>query len=192
MNTVEDHFILQNNRCKVTIQEIPSDRWNAQAYNQILNPAEYTRNDFAKAFSIHIDLYDHDIMLAIIGSYMSALDDCALLDDQILTVMMNEQFFKINVLDGTVIDYKSLDVFGSNFALYKIDRGFVVYGEIEILFLNENFEKTASFSGRDIFVSISGKTPFTLTNDTIQLYDFEDNYYEIDFTGKVIHEHRAN
>ena len=191
MNIVAERFILQNNQCKVTIKEIQPECWKEETYTQILNPAEYTRNDFTKAFSVYIDLYDHDIMLAIIGSYMSAVEDCALLDGHVLTVMMNEQFFKINVLDGTVIDYTALDVFGSNFALYKIDRGYVVYGEIEILFLNENFEKTASFSGRDIFVSISGKNPFTLTRDTVQLYDFEDNYYEIDFEGKIIHEHKA-
>lgn len=191
MNIVAERFILQNNQCKVTIKEIQPECWKEETYTQILNPAEYTRNDFTKAFSVHIDLYDHDIKLVIIGSYMSAVEDCALLDGHVLTVMMNEQFFKINVLDGTVIDYTALDVFGSNFALYKIDRGYVVYGEIEILFLNENFEKTASFSGRDIFVSISGKNPFTLTKDTVQLYDFEDNYYEIDFEGKIIHEHKA-
>lgn len=131
------------------------------------------------------------MLLAIVGSQMSAVDDCALLDGHVLTIMMNEQFFKINVLEGTVVDYKELDVFGCNFGLYKIDRGYVVYGEIEILFLNEDFEKRASFSGRDIFVSISGKNAFTLTKDTVQLYDFEDNYYEIDFEGKVVHEHKA-
>lgn len=191
MNMVAERFILQNNQCKVTIEEVQSGCWKEETFTQILNPAEYTRNDFAKAFSIHIDLYDHDIVFAIIGSYMSAVEDCALLEDHVLTVMMNEQFFKINVLDGTVIEYTALDVFGSNFALYKIDRGYVVYGEIEILFLNENLEKTASFSGRDIFVSISGKNPFTLTKDTVQLYDFEDNCYEIDFDGKIIHEQKA-
>lgn len=191
MNMVAERFILQNNQCKITIKEVQLEHWKEETYAQILNPAEYSRNDFAKAFSIHIDLYDHDITLAIIGSYMAAVEDCALLDGHVLTVMMNEQFFKINALDGTVIDYKAHDVFGSNFALYKIEHGYVVYGEIEILFLNDNFEKTASFFGRDIFVSISGKNPFTLTENTVQLYDFEDNYYEIDFEGKIIHEHKA-
>lgn len=187
-----DRFILQNSQCKVTIEEVHPDCWNEENYCQILNPEEYSLNDLAKAFSINIDLYDREITLAIVGSYMSGVDDCALLEGNLLTVMMNEQFYKINVTDATVIDYKALDVFGSNFGLFKIDKGYVVHGEVEILFLNENFEKRASFSGRDIFVSISGKNAFTLTKDTVQLYDFEDNYYEIGFDGKIVHEHRAN
>ena len=131
-------------------------------------------------------------IFAIIGSHLSHVDGCALLDDQFLIIMMNEQFFKINVLDGTVVDYKALDIFGCNFAIFRIERGYVVHGEIDILFLNEKFERNAGFSGRDIFVSISEKNPFMLTEDTVQLYDFEDNYYEINFEGKLINEHTAN
>jgi len=186
-----EQYILKNKHCVVTIEEIPPDRWNADAYNKMYNPANYKRNDFTKAFSVHIDLCGREITLAIIGSHLSFIDDCALLEDDVLTVMMNEQFFKINILDGTVINYKTLDIFASNFAIFKIDQGYVVYGEIDILFLDENFEKKASFSGRDIFVSISGKNPFTLTKNTVQLYDFEDNFYEVDFNGNVIREEQA-
>ena len=38
----------------------------------------------------------------------------------------------------------------------------------------------------DIFVSITDKTPFEIKSDRICLYDFEDNYYEIDFNGKEL------
>lgn len=50
---------------------------------------------------------------------------------------------------------------------------------------------TASFSGRDIFVSASGKEAFTLTKDTVQLYDFEDRYYELDLEGSLLNERAA-
>ena len=189
---MSNQFILQNAKCKVTIKEIQYGDLKAGSYHQILNPSNYMNDELTKVFSILIDLYDHDILLATIGSHLSDIKECAVLDGHSLIIMMNEQFFKINVLDGTLIDYKALGVFGSNFALFKIDNGYVVHGEIDILFLSENFEKTASFSGRDIFVSISGKKAFTLTKDTVQLFDFEDNYYEIDFDGKIINEHTAD
>ena len=41
-------------------------------------------------------------------------------------------------------------------------------------------------SMRDIFVSISNREPITIREKSICLYDFEDNYYEIDFDGKQI------
>ena len=187
-----EQFVIQNSQCIVTIREITYDNLQAGIYKQILNPERYDSSDFAKVFSIQIRNGNHDIMLAIIGSYMSELNHCALLENQVLTLMMNEQFFRIDALNGSVIDYKVFDILGSNFAIFKTHRGYVVHGEVEILFLNENLEKAASFSGRDIFVSISGKQAFTLTKDNIQLYDFEDNYYEIDFDGKIIYERKAD
>lgn len=39
---------------------------------------------------------------------------------------------------------------------------------------------------KDIFASVSGKEPFELCEDRIKLYDFEDNYYEIDFWGIIL------
>lgn len=187
-----DQFVIHNSRCIVTIREITFDNLKTGVYDQILNPENYTINDFAKIFSVYIKHMDCDITLAIIGSHMSELSDCALLEGDSLTLMMNEQFFRINTLSGTLIAYKSLDILGANFAIFKAERGYVVHGEVEVLFLNDNFEKTASFSGRDIFVSISGKKPFTLTKDTVQLYDFDDNYYEIDFDGKLVYERKSN
>lgn len=186
-----DKFTLQNDKCRVSIKEIRYDDLSSKKYRQILNPSNYANDELAKVFEIHIDLLGRELTLAIIGSHLADIENCALLDGQDLIIMMNEQFFKINVLDGTLINYKAHDVFGSNFALFKIENGYVAHGEVEILFLNEKFELTASFSGRDIFVSVSGKNPFVLTEDTIQLYDFEDNYYEIDFNGKIIKERTA-
>ena len=43
------------------------------------------------------------------------------------------------------------------------------------------------FGARDIFVRYHGKEPaFEMLPDRIRLYDFSDNYYEIDYDGKVI------
>lgn len=49
-----------------------------------------------------------------------------------------------------------------------------------------SFVKKWSFSGKDIFVSLSNKKPVELRDNSICLYDFEDNYYEIDYDGNVI------
>lgn len=34
--------------------------------------------------------------------------------------------------------------------------------------------------------SVSGKNGFELCENSIKLYDFEDNFYEIDFMGNLI------
>ena len=43
-----------------------------------------------------------------------------------------------------------------------------------------------AFSGKDIFASVFGKLQFEIKDELICLYDFEDNYYEIDFEGNSI------
>ena len=62
----------------------------------------------------------------------------------------------------------------------------IIHGEMEITMLDNEFNKMWSFMGKDIFASVSGKEPFEICKDRIKLYDFEDNYYEIDFCGKCI------
>ena len=77
---------------------------------------------------------------------------------------------------------------GSTFGLYEASQGYIVHGELDILMLDSNFELLWDFSGRDIFVSVTGKTAFILTDTTIQLFDFEDNYYEIDLNGRLVNQ----
>ena len=91
-----------------------------------------------------------------------------------------------------------IKLIANNFAYYNIpyylDR---IYEDvnalqekfgIEIIKLDDEFNTVWKFSGRDIFVSVSGKNAFELTEQSIKLYDFEDNFYEIDFDGKLINE----
>ena len=52
--------------------------------------------------------------------------------------------------------------------------------------LDFNFNKVWGFYGRDIFVSMNNKKAFEISNNKIKVYDFEDNYYELDFDGNEI------
>ena len=52
--------------------------------------------------------------------------------------------------------------------------------------LDFDFCKKWSFSGRDIFVSQFREKPFEICDNLIRLYDWEDNYYEIDFDGNLL------
>ena len=81
-----------------------------------------------------------------------------------------------------------MDCFGSNFGIYRIPKGYIIYGEIEIIMLNDSFEKQWTFSGRDIFATQSSKNSFAICDNTIELFDWEDNYYKIDFDGNLIEE----
>ena len=139
-------------------------------------------------FSVQIDLFSKTISIALIRSLYSSDKDCAVLEDKTLTILQNDSIVQLNVNDGTMINFKEFDCFGCNYGIYRIQNGYIVYGEIDIIMLDFEFNKKWEFSGKDIFVSISDKMAFELCENSIKLHDFEGDFYEIDFSGKLISE----
>ena len=93
---------------------------------------------------------------------------------------------QIDVETAAIITSVIIDDLGVNFGIYSTDYGYIVHGEINIQMLDRDLHTKWIFSGKDIFVSVTDKTPFELCDDRIKLYDFEDNYYEIDYNGNLI------
>lgn len=182
---------LQNDNCniKISVDETytvgSSDN---RHYDFVINPQQSKHNDFYKVLSITIDLFYTEFCIALVGDYYSYESDCAILESEILTVLQNDTITQINIIDGSQLLFKTFDCFGCNFGIYKVQQGYLLYGEIEITMLDFDFNEKWKFSGKDIFVSITGKTAFELCENSIKLYDFEDNFYEIDFDGKLISE----
>lgn len=180
---------LENEKCSIEIIVDKSyiiDSADNRYYDVILNPGKYKRSDFYKAFGIYIHLPTRELSLVLIGAYDSSSVECAILEDEILTVLQNDHIVQISTETGEVIQYIALDCFGCNFAIFKVDMGYIIHGEIEITMLDFELHKKWAFSGRDIFVSVSGKQAFEIKGDQIYLCDFEDNAYVLDFEGKLI------
>jgi len=155
-----------------------------------INPGKLTPGELTKVVRVSASMQGNVHSISILCSYMTDLENAALLKGDHLILMLNEQLFRIHMKDCTIQEYKQLDIIGCTFGLYETTYGYVVHGELDILMLDPAFELLWAFSGRDIFVSVTGKTAFKLTESTIQLYDFEDTYYEIDMNGKLLHERR--
>lgn len=182
-------MIVENEICRVEIKTDETytvDSADNRHYDVILNPDHYKHNDVCKTLSICVDLFYSKFCLALIGPFYTYDSDCAVLDGDVLTVLQDNRITEINVTDGSILRHIKFDCFGCNFAIYKVPKGYLIYGEIEILMLDFDFNKSWSFSGKDIFVSISGKEPFKLLDTSICLYDFEDNYYKLDLDGNLI------
>lgn len=162
---------------------------NIHHYNIIHNPLEL-RNDYL-TFSIEIKTIDTSISVAFIGDRYSFVENCAILRDNTLLILQNNSISQINIFTGELISSNHIEAYGCNFEIHKINNGYIIYGEEEILMLDFNFDVVWRFSVRDIFVTKNDLIPFELCNDLIKLRDFEDNYYEIDFEGNVIAEKKA-
>ena len=177
---------LENEICQVHISIDESYAINSsnKPYDIIYNPGN--KSKFYKTFSVEISIEDKKKKIALISDYYIYEEDCAVLDGNILTILQNDMVPQINVISGELVFYTNVEDFGCNLHIYQIKTGYIIYGEIEIKMLDFNFNTKWKFSGRDIFVSISGKKAFELCEDRIKLYDFNDDYYEIDLNGGII------
>lgn len=183
-------MILENQLCRIEITEDRTYTVNSadnRFYDVILNPDNYQRRDDYKALSISVDLFTSVLRIALIGPfYNSYMSNCAILEGETLTILQADVITRIKITAGSMVKHIKLDTFGCNLAIYKVEEGYIIYGELEITMLDFNLHKKWSFSGKDIFVSVSGKNPFELREKSIHLWDFEDNEYEIDFEGKRV------
>ena len=72
---------------------------------------------------------------------------------------------------------------------FAYEKEFILYGEVEIYRVDKNLNVLWEFSGKDVYVKKSGGEPaFQMKDDRICLYDFSDNYYEIDYEGNILME----
>ena len=158
-----------------------------RSYDYILNPNKLVRNNMYRTLCISVT-GTKNAEIALVGDYYTSDIDCAILEDNILTVLQNDYISQIDLETVQIIAGYELDVLGTTFSIYRISDGYLIYGEIEIIKFDNEFNVAWKFSGRDIFVSITDKNAFELTDRSIKLYDFEDNFYEIDFNGNLIRE----
>ncbi|MBR5098623.1 MAG: hypothetical protein IK091_05310 [Spirochaetales bacterium] len=143
-------------------------------------------SNLVATINVTIDNNSKHRRFVLIGNPYSSDENCAVLEGEILTVLLCWDIVRININTCKVVAHYHLDHSGCNFGIFKIDRGYIIYGELEILLLNLNFQKEWSFSGQDIFVSNSECIPFEIRQDRICLFDIYGEYYEIDFNCKEI------
>ena len=184
-----DIMILKNKICAITIsvnEHFSFNDYKNKKYDIVLNPQEYTAKDNIKVLEIDVNLFKERKKIALISFIGEPTGNIAVLGGTILTILQDEVFLQIDIIKGEIVNTKPTDIFGSAFSLNEFGDDYIVHGEIEIARYNSNLNKLWSFSGRDIFASITGRTAFEMAENSIKLYDFQNNYYEIDYDGKEI------
>ena len=179
--------ILQNDRYTIDITEdntFTIDSTDNRKYDLLMNPTELKHSYKALRISVKGNVNQEIVLIGDCLTFVQ--ENCAILEDNILTVLLNNHITQINMETLEIVGGYEIDVFGTTFAIYRMVDGYLIYGEIEIIKLDNNFNIVWNFSGKDIFVSVSGKNAFELTAESIKLYDFEDNFYELDFDGNIV------
>ena len=143
-----DIMILKNKFCIITIsvneQFAFSDPKNEQ-YDIVLNPENHNAEDTVKVLEFDVNLFKERKKIALISFIGEPTGDIAVLEGTVLTILQDETFLQIDVIEGKIIDTKPTDMFGSVFSLNRFGDDYIVHGEIEIARYNSNFNKIWSF-----------------------------------------------
>ena len=66
-------MVLENEKCSIEIKIDESytvDSADNRHYDVVLNPGNYKRSDISKTFSIHVNLYESEFCIALIGPFL--------------------------------------------------------------------------------------------------------------------------
>ena len=126
------------------------------------------------------------IVLTAEGSVSSLWEKSTLLDSDRLLVACGNEVFCILLPTLELLWHTQVDM-ATCFEIVPYQDDYITHGEVEISRLNKQGEILWQFSGKDIFVSPTERTPsFTLTLKGIELIDFNYESYLIDYQGKII------
>lgn len=145
-----------------------------------------SRNDFVCAYSVSVQGSMVDYKVAIIGRAYGSVENCALLEDNMLVVLIDNYlvFFE---LKAQRLEKKILILdFGTGIEIYPFDDGYIVNGEVDIIKVDKFGNKGWEFSGRDIWVRPNGESSIKILGNSLLLTDWEGYKYQLDKWGKEI------
>lgn len=179
---------LFNDKWEVDISEV---NYNPDSADNTVRPDVYVEicDDYSKTLLLNIKDITHTIEKRIIleVSFYTPSDEFAFIEDNSLFLFLNDIVCEYDIQTGEMINKKSMDFTGTLFSVYRYQQDFIMYCEMDIIRMTRNLDVVWDFGARDIFVRYQGEEPaFEMMPDRIRLYDFSDNYYEIDYDGKVI------
>ncbi len=178
---------LQNEKFTVNIMVV--DTQNLNLDNQcFVYFEENAQNELSKSHIISVDNGTWVGQIILVGDLFLYDEHCAVLENEILTVLQNDTIVQIDLCTCKIAKHKQIEEFGGNFELHLISAGYLVYGEGAVAAYDKDLNWIWSFSGKDIFVTRRDRPALKIGAHTVSFYDFEDNFYELDFGGKIIKE----
>lgn len=144
---------------------------------------------YHKEFELRIEHMESVKTVLIVASAHTPEVSFVALHKDGLLLMLNETLCIFNPETLDIVKQTRIAPFGTMFEIHPYKSDYILYGELEIYRISGDLEVLWCFRACDIFVRYQGDEPaFLMKEDRICLYDWLDNYYEIDYDGVLIHE----
>lgn len=175
------------NEYNICIREAPPysfDSTDNKCYDSIIVIEE---KKFNKSIEIEVEQYGEIRTVLMVVPYYTPIDSFVAPHRDGLFMMLNDVLCVFSPDNASVTKQVRINPMGTMFEVHRLENDYILYGEMEIYRISQELIVKWFFSGKDIFVRYLGNEPaFLMKQDRICLYDFEDNYYEINFEGTLI------
>jgi hypothetical protein len=182
-------MVLNNGRYRITI-EIDSQyalfSTDNKEYDYTYFMEEYSCGDYIRAYSVSVKTNERHDTIAIIGHIDGDIENCAVLEDDRLVILVDCYLAFIDLTDCRLVDKIEITGIDTGLEIYAFDDGYIINGEIDIIKTNKNGQKQWEFSGRDIWVLPSGESSIKITDDKLYLTDWEGYKYCVGKNGEVV------
>ena len=175
----------------ISIGSISCDVVDPSNYDKVIEIEKINLedSDFCKLIEIAVEL-NGDIKTAlIIASYHTPVESFIAPHEDGLFLMLNDVLCVFDPETLEIVEQAKIDPFGTMFEVHRYKDDYILYGECEIYRVTKDLKEKWAFAARDIFVRCDTDAPaFEMKEDRICLYDFQDDYFEINYDGKLITE----
>ncbi len=156
-------------------------------YDIVLNPEQLRRPNDCICLSITV-YGDMPRMALLITNNYAGGTPSAVLEDDMIVILCDCYLYKLRLDALEIILRREIELYGCSFELCKAEKGWIIYGEMEIIGLDSDFNKIWSFSGHDIFVSCNNECCFEMTKHEILLCDWQGSHYALNYDGSLLRE----
>ena len=144
-------------------------------------------SNFNKHIEMVVEHCGETKSILMISSYYTPIDSFVAPHIDGLFLMLNDTLCVFDPQKLEIIRKNTINPIGTMFEVYPYKEDYILYGELEIYRISSDLNMKWEFSGGDIFVRQQvNESAFEMKENKICLYDFYDNYYEIDYNGKII------
>jgi hypothetical protein len=150
---------------------------------EYFNESEYV---FPSTFGIKLFDKGNLFKSAIIGSNGGGTgihSNSVIYEENRFVICCSDTIFCLSIPDLKLFWKIKADQF-SCFGIFKYQDNYIVHGELEISRLDHSGNILWQHSGADIFTTISGQNGFNLSENFIEVADFENRIYRFDYEGK--------
>lgn len=176
---------LKNSNYEIKIEEDATYSINStdnKAYDIILNPFELKRSDYFSSFSISVNNGIEITTYILIGHNAAYCFSCAVLEDNQLSILMRDDLIQLDLSKHKINKVIHINSFWS--VLYEIREytdGFIIFGELDVIKLNHDFEIEWDFSAPDVINEYSIND-----NNEILIACWDEKHIKLNSNGEII------